>query len=475
MKSKLTNNLGLKILSLLVSIFLWLIVVNVDDPIISKTYNNVPVDILNQEILTSEGKCFEIVGGRDAITVVVSAKRSILDQMSKDYIRATANMKDLSADNQRIPIEIRSTRYSDQIESVTSRIEYLNVNIENVIDRTVPVHVLTTGVVEENHVISEITTSNLTVDIKGPESVVNLVDRAVVRADVSDMSEDTTLVLPIGFVDSEDEEFESDKMTCLVTDVRINILIDQVKEIPISGGTSGVPADGYGHTGAIFTEPTSVKVSGRGENFDDLNVIYILPEEINITGASSDVVCQVDISEYLPSGVKYADPDFDKMVDVVAEIKELKRKTIEILASNISVTNLPDGYVAKVVDPGIGIPIEIQGIGDTFDRFDGALAMGSIDATALVPRIPSADVAVGAMVPVGDNDGQVVFSFPSGVKETVPLTLEVIVDYIGTGGLTDISAGAVGGTISMGDASAEGQTADGTAVELTDEAALVEQ
>ena len=267
MKSKITKNLGLKILSLLAAIFLWLIVVNVDDPIISKTYNNVPVDILNEEILTSAGKCYEVVGGRDSITVVISAKRSIIDQMSKDYIRATANMKDLSSDNQRIPIEVRSTRYSDQIESVTSRIEYLNVNIENIIEKSVPVHVLTTGVVADDHVISEITTSNLTVDISGPESVVNEVDRAITKAEVSDLVEDTTMVLPIEFMDMDDKTFESEELSCTVTDVRINILIDQVKVIPISGGTSGTPADGYGHTGAIFTEPESVRVSGRGENF----------------------------------------------------------------------------------------------------------------------------------------------------------------------------------------------------------------
>ncbi len=48
MKEKLTNNLALKLLSLALAAFLWIlaVVVNLDDPVTSVQFSNVPVEIL---------------------------------------------------------------------------------------------------------------------------------------------------------------------------------------------------------------------------------------------------------------------------------------------------------------------------------------------------------------------------------------------------------------------------------------------
>lgn len=56
MKSKLTYNLGLKVLSVFIAFALWLIVVNYDDPTISNTYSGIQVEIVNQDALTDQGK-----------------------------------------------------------------------------------------------------------------------------------------------------------------------------------------------------------------------------------------------------------------------------------------------------------------------------------------------------------------------------------------------------------------------------------
>ena len=56
MKNLFTKNLGLKIVSVLGAFILWLVVVNVDDPIISKTYTGIAVEVLNEDVLTEQGK-----------------------------------------------------------------------------------------------------------------------------------------------------------------------------------------------------------------------------------------------------------------------------------------------------------------------------------------------------------------------------------------------------------------------------------
>ena len=47
MKEKLTNNLGLKLLSLLMATLLWLVVVNSQDPLETRTFTDIPVKIIN--------------------------------------------------------------------------------------------------------------------------------------------------------------------------------------------------------------------------------------------------------------------------------------------------------------------------------------------------------------------------------------------------------------------------------------------
>lgn len=45
-KYKLTTNLSLKIVAFVFAAFLWLIVANVDNPVVRNTYANIPVTIV---------------------------------------------------------------------------------------------------------------------------------------------------------------------------------------------------------------------------------------------------------------------------------------------------------------------------------------------------------------------------------------------------------------------------------------------
>lgn len=61
MIKKLKNNFGLKLLAFLFAFMLWLIVVNIDDPVMTKTFTNIPVTVEHSEILTEQNKTYQIV------------------------------------------------------------------------------------------------------------------------------------------------------------------------------------------------------------------------------------------------------------------------------------------------------------------------------------------------------------------------------------------------------------------------------
>ena len=426
MRSLLTKNLGLKIVSVLGAFVLWLVVVNVDDPVISKTYTGISVEILNGDVLTSQDKCYEIAGDSGTINVVVTAHRSVIDLMSKDYIKATADMKSLtSADT--VPIEVRSTRYSDRIDSVTTRSANLKLTIENLISKEVPVSVGAEGHPAEGYLLAKTENAITTVNVSGPESVVSLIDKVMAVADISGISRDFSITEPLYACDESGERIDDERLTLSRTVTEIKYIIYSTKVIPINSGFSGTPSAGFGTTGVVITEPESVLIAGKGENYDDMEVIYIPADEVSVDGATSDVTVNVSIADYLPTGVIFADPEFDTNVRVKVGIDENQRKTIDVPLSNVTIENVPEGYSVGIVDIGATFPVEIQGIGDAYDRYSGDLAICRIDATTLTPRNPAGE----GPVTVGENDANVIFDLPTGVSLVSPVTLMVVVNHTG--------------------------------------------
>ena len=68
MEKKLSNNIGLKVLSVFLAFFVWLAVVNINNPEDSDS-KEVPLDIVNEGILTSNGKTYELLTDKDTVTV----------------------------------------------------------------------------------------------------------------------------------------------------------------------------------------------------------------------------------------------------------------------------------------------------------------------------------------------------------------------------------------------------------------------
>ena len=75
-KYKFTDNLGLKIIAVIFAAFLWLIVVNLDNPVSTQTFSEVPVTIINEDIILSAGDTYQVLG-EEKVSVVVSATRQV--------------------------------------------------------------------------------------------------------------------------------------------------------------------------------------------------------------------------------------------------------------------------------------------------------------------------------------------------------------------------------------------------------------
>ena len=128
---KLTNNWSLKLFSLMAAFLLWLVVMAIENPEDRKTFYNIPVKLVNTEVLTDENMVYEVVDKTDVVrSVTILAKKSIRDELSSSDIVAEADFANLTKANT-VEIRFYSLRYNEEISDISGSTEILKLNIED--------------------------------------------------------------------------------------------------------------------------------------------------------------------------------------------------------------------------------------------------------------------------------------------------------------------------------------------------------
>ena len=94
MGKKLTNNLKLKILSVFLAFFVWLAVTNISNPDVTAT-KEVPLEVLNEDVLSTNGKTYELIDNRTTVTVAYKVRTLDAGSISASDFRAYIDLADM--------------------------------------------------------------------------------------------------------------------------------------------------------------------------------------------------------------------------------------------------------------------------------------------------------------------------------------------------------------------------------------------
>ena len=182
MKNKLMHNLGLKIMAVLFSAVLWMIAKDINDPLVSNPYYNVPVQLTNTGSLTAKNKTWRVLDNTDTVRVTVSAPSSVLSNITKDNIVARADVSRLTEDNT-VPIEVslNDKALESDVDSIRTDKASVLLEIEERLTEQLGVEVIQSGTLPEGYTTGKISTDTNTISISGPESAIAPVRRAVVE------------------------------------------------------------------------------------------------------------------------------------------------------------------------------------------------------------------------------------------------------------------------------------------------------
>ena len=295
MRKTLANNILLKIVSVAIAVMFWLVVVNVDDPIIKTQIPGVVVQVQNEAYIESGGKMSMIEEGQNVITVEVTGKRSIVDKLTEEDLVATADLKQIVNMNTE-PIMVPITVNCSELKSadLIPNPRNLSVDIDEIMTQEYIVTVASgEGQPGKGYEIGTLSADPDKIKITGPQSLVRKIDKVVATVDPTNIKEDTTKLVGLEIIDRNQEKFSENKMGYLkydtsVPEVSVSVDLWAIRnDVAIKGGYVGSPADGYKVDKISFT-PGHISVAGSEEALKALaaagNSIQVPDGTIDVTG-----------------------------------------------------------------------------------------------------------------------------------------------------------------------------------------------
>lgn len=413
MKKKLTNNIGLKILALLASVILWLIVVNINDPEVTKTYEGIEVEILNTDAVTNDGKTFEILENSNYINVTITAKKSVMSALGKENIHATADMSQLTFMNT-VGINVTTDRSSNDIENIKLSSVNLKLSIEDIARKQLVISMKTSGKPGEGYITGDVRSDRNIVQLSGPKSVIDSIVSAEAVADITGMTSDISTSAEIKLYDAEGKQIRNSSVVKNISAINVTVEILGTKRVPLKYEIMGTPVNGYALTGQVTSTPESVMIAGKPSLLAGIRDINIPETAVNVTGQSSDMTVIVDVKKYLPDGILLADAEFNGKATIVVSIEKEKTVTAEITAKSISITNIPRGYDVSVEAFDEPATVTLIGIPEDIDKINTSSLTGTINMTTVMEKLGITQLETDHYYSV-----PVTFSIPMNVRTSV--------------------------------------------------------
>ena len=366
MKKIIFNNIGLKILALLIAVIVWWVVMNIDDPLVKKTINGVSVELRNDDDLIDKGYIYEVESG-NVIAITVWAPESVAKELKSSDFIAYADLSQLSplTDTANITVECVKSDVKNDIKEITSKIQVVKLSIDNKQTAEVPVTTAIVGNPAENYVIGDISISQNKIDITGAASVIEKIVRAEIKYDVSNMMQSVNeMVTPVCY-DENNNVVDTGAIQLSRNSLRLSVVINPTKWIGITINPSVTVADDYKMVGYSLSFD-QVKIAGTQESLANISAIDLPSDAIELTDVTESQDCVVNLANYLKASYKIVSGTTELTVHI--DIEPMVVKSYIVRKNGIAVNNLGDGLEAQIEDSYIEVQVKaIQEVHDSFN------------------------------------------------------------------------------------------------------------
>lgn len=418
---KITNNLNLKIGSLLLAIVVWLIVVNAGDPVTTKTFKDVPVQVLHEEFLTREGQVYQVQENTDTVNITVRARRSVLKEIKEDDFSVTADMRELIY-MESVRISVTCAKYEDKIEAIQQSHDTLLVSIEELESKELELKLEAIGKPQEGYTIGTVSFRPARITISGPKSIVSKIDKAAAMIDIDGATAqiEEPQATPI-FYNANGEVISDENLNLSSSSFSVTVPIWQTKSVAVVAVPSGEVAKGYSYD-KVSCYPTAVTITGEEEALKRISEIEIPEEALDISGATEDLEFKLKIAQYLPEGIYLVDKDVSE-VRITVGISRQVTKNYRVAVNRIGLLNAPEDYRVSFGDI-TEVSVALRGASSELDRISEADIKATINLEGRgvgTYQLPL-EIVVSGNVEVVDTVQMNVFILEKGEQSTTEST-----------------------------------------------------
>ena len=380
MKEKLTNNLGLKLISLCLAVIFWLVVVTMEDPEQTKTLE-IPVTKINEEMIRENDKTYEVIEG-NTVTVTVRARQSILKDLTAKDFEAVADLANLSFTGA-VPIEVTPIRYTtSQVTIVKGANTMMRVSIEDLASVDKVVSAKAEGTVITGKALGTINVEPNMIRIEGAKTTIDRISSVYAVVNVSGISEDCSFVVEPVLYDSNGSRIDSTDLTFSEEALKVNVSLLDTKVVPIRWNVDVTTGEGYGIVSQDYS-PSEVAIAGTGEVLDEIEEIVL--DDYIAENLTENAETEVDLEQIVKNlGASLVKPDSDKKVKLAIKVGQYVSSNGVIDFGNIILDGKFSDYTYTVIgDSSIGYVI--NGLDEDIKSLDPVDLKFHANVTGLEP------------------------------------------------------------------------------------------
>ena len=360
------------ILSVIIAIFLWYYVQTEENPTVVQKFENVPVQILNEESLESRG--LTTIGTEEqTVTISIEGKRAEIKNLSASDFVVTADVYGYGVGENNIPIKVDGPASAVVTDIKPNRI---TIQIDELISVAHEIEAVPATSLRDDRELYVNGMQPAEVMVTGARSVVTQIAKVEARIDSDSLSEKmksvhgTLVALDASGAEITDISFSSET-------VEVDAQILRSKEVPLDVNVTGEVSSKY--TVSEIKVPETIKIIGTKDALEDIEKVKAADIDISDITATTKITLALN----LPEGVYPSQGEQVNYVYVV--INNVAVTEIEVPAASIELRGVQSGWTA-FIDEGVdGVKLTVRGSEALVQSATASDFVISADLTGLEP------------------------------------------------------------------------------------------
>lgn len=368
------RNLGYKIVSLLLAILFWLWVTN--------TYPTSTQTLDGDQPLTVGLQIKNLPANSIVMTKLPSVKVRLKGTNPSVNVNDLYTYVDLSGAT---PGEHQFEVKMDPIpgiEIVEMNPKTVNLSIDTVQEKMLPVQPIISGTPAEGMQVGESIIKPSVVNVRGPGSVLAGLDKVVVEMNIAEAADSMTKSLPILFRDKQGQSIfgpDPSIQTLIASPSSVEVIVPIMaketasKTIPLNVTSQGEPAAGMSLR-SLQAVPDRVQVWGNPEALKAFDALKL--GTVDITGLAADKTFLITSEKVsLPAGLSFGPGTSFTVLASIGKVPQSKT----ITGMTVEVRNIPSDLVVEQVPSKMDITVEA--IPEVLDTLTASQISLWVDAT----------------------------------------------------------------------------------------------